>query len=154
VGDNLEVTLDQLREHVGTEIALSEWLLITQERVQQFAAATGDNQWIHLDRERAAKESPYGGTIAHGFLTLSLVSYFIGQALAMEGLRMAINYGLNRVRFPAPVKTGANIRARFVLQSVKDIEGGVEVVYLATLEAENAEKPSCVAEWIVRYYSA
>lgn len=154
MGDNLEVTLDQLREHVGTEIALSEWLLITQERVQQFAAATGDNQWIHLDRERAAKESPYGGTIAHGFLTLSLVSYFIGQALAMEGLRMAINYGLNRVRFPAPVKTGANIRARFVLQSVKDIEGGVEVVYLATLEAENAEKPSCVAEWIVRYYSA
>jgi acyl dehydratase len=148
------VQLSELKDHVGEEIAVTDWLEIAQQRVQQFADATGDHQWIHLDTVRAANESPYGGTIAHGFLTLSLLSQFMKQALAIDGVRMAINYGLNRVRFPAAVKVGSKIRARFKLLSMKEVEGGVEVVYEATLLAEDVEKPCCVAEWIVRYYPA
>jgi acyl dehydratase len=148
----LVISINELKGRVGQEIAVTDWFPILQERVQQFAAATGDHQWIHLDTERAAKESPYGGTIAHGFLTLSLVSQFMKQALDVQGLRMTINYGLNRVRFPAPVMVGSNIRARFTLLSTKDVEGAVEAVYQVTLQAEGVEKPCCVAEWIVRYY--
>jgi acyl dehydratase len=150
----ITISLSDLKHHAGQEIAVTDWLQITQERVQQFADATGDHQWIHLDTERAAKESPYGGTIAHGFLTLSLLSQFMQQALQITGLRMAINYGLNRVRFPAAVTVGSEIRARFTLASLKDVEGGVEVVYQATLQANGVEKPCCIAEWIVRYYPA
>lgn len=148
----LVISLEDLKARVGQEIAVTDWLLITQERVQQFADATGDHQWIHLDQARATKESPYGGTIAHGFLTLSLLSQFMKQALDVRGLRMTINYGLNRVRFPAPVKVGTNIRGRFTLFSLKDVEGGAEAAYQATLQADGSEKPCCVAEWIVRYY--
>jgi acyl dehydratase len=150
----LITTLEDLKGYIGKEIGVSDWLLITQQRVQQFADATNDHQWIHLDAERAAEESPYGGTIAHGFLTLSLQSPFMRQTLVVQGLSMTINYGLNRVRFPAPVPVGARIRARFTLQAVKDLAGGVEAVYNTTLEIENAAKPCCVAEWIVRYYAA
>jgi acyl dehydratase len=145
------ISIEQLRGRLGQEIAVTDWLLITQGRVRQFAGATGDDQWIHLDEERARRESPYGGTIAHGFLTLSLLSQFMKQAVALQDVRMGINYGLNRVRFPAPVKVGAKIRARFTLMAMKDVAAGVEVVYQATLEVEGGEKPCCVAEWIVRY---
>ena len=149
------LSLLDLKNHIGQELAVTDWLPITQDRVQRFADATGDSQWIHLDEARAAQESPYGGTIAHGFLTLSLLSQFMKQVLDIQGLRIAINYGLNRVRFPAAVKVGANIRARFTLLSVKDLDPGVEVVYQATLQADDSgEKPCCVAECIVRYYEA
>lgn len=146
--------LQSLKSFVGREIGVTDWLTLTQERIQQFAEATEDRQWIHLDRERAQKESPYGATIAHGFLTLSLLSYFLEQAIEIRGgIRMGINYGLNRVRFPAAVRTGSRVRARVSLQSLKDLPDCVEAVFSISVECEGTEKPSCAAEWIVRYYS-
>lgn len=145
--------LDALKHYVGREIGVTDWLEITQERIQQFAEATEDRQWIHLDSERAKRESPYGTTIAHGFLTLSLVSYLMKQAVQIQGgIRMAVNYGLNRVRFPAPVPTGSRIRGRFTLSTLQELPKGVEAVFAVTVESEGKEKPCCVAEWIVRYY--
>lgn len=145
--------LDALKNFVGREIGVSDWLQISQERIQQFAEATEDRQWIHLDTERAKRESPYGTTIAHGFLTLSLVSYLMKQAVQIQsGLRMAVNYGLNRVRFPAPVPAGSRIRGRFALTELKELPKGIEAVFSVTVEGEGKEKPCCVAEWIVRYY--
>jgi acyl dehydratase len=141
-----------LHEYVGREVAVSEWLEVTQARIQKFAEATGDRQWIHTDSERARRESPYGTTIAHGFLTLSLISQMMEQAVRVQGVRLAINYGLNRVRFPAPVRAGSKIRARFNLQSLQDVGGGVEAVYAVSVEVEGEQKPCCVAEWMVRYY--
>ncbi len=142
-----------LKAFLGREIGVSEWLLISQERVAQFAAATEDRQWIHLDAERAAAESPYGATIAHGFLTLSLVSHFIAEVIAVEGgVRFAVNYGLNRVRFPAPVKVGSRIRARVSLATLTESDGSVDTTFAVTIESEGSSKPCCVAEWIVRYY--
>jgi acyl dehydratase len=139
---------------VGREIGLTDWFTVTQDRIQQFAEATEDHQWIHLDRERAQRESPFGGTIAHGFLTLSLLSHFLKQAFQIRsGARMGVNYGLNRVRFPAPVRSGSQIRARVTLQSLKELSGGVEAVFGVSVEGENSAKPCCVAEWVVRYYS-
>ena len=147
-------TLQSLKEFVGREIATTDWLVVTQERIRQFAEATDDRQWIHLDGERARRESPYGATIAHGFLTLSLLSYFIRQAIQIpREVRLAVNYGLNRVRFPAAVRAGAEVRARVTLQSVKDLHDGVEVVFGVSMECKGESKPCCVAEWIVRYYS-
>lgn len=131
---------------------MTSWLEITQERINQFAAATEDHQWIHVDPERAQRESPYGTTIAHGFLTLSLLSRFMKEAIRLEGVRMAINYGLNRVRFPSAVRAGSRVRARFVLQSIRHLPEAVEATYSVTVEAEGTEKPCCVAEWLVRYY--
>ena len=146
-------TPQSLAEMVGLEIAASDWFAVTQELIQQFADATQDRQWIHTNRERAEEESPYGTTVAHGFLTLSLMSHLMKEAVHIEGgVRTTINYGLNRVRFPAPVRAGAKVRARFVLQSLREVAGAVEAVYGATVEVEHAEKPCCVAEWIVRYY--
>lgn len=142
----------KLAEFVGRELAISEWLEVTQQRIQQFAEATGDRQWIHTDGERARKESPYGSTIAHGFLTLSLISQMMEEAVRVQGVRLAVNYGLNRVRFPAPVRAGSKIRARFHLHSLKDLGAGVEAVYGVTVEVEGEQKPCCVAEWMVRYY--
>jgi acyl dehydratase len=143
-----------LRDLVGREIAATEWLPVDQDRIQQFAAATGDQQWIHVEGERARRESPYGTTIAHGFLTLSLLSQLMQNALVIRsGVRLAINYGLNRVRFPSAVRAGSRIRARFTVQSVKDLPDCVEAVFLVVVEGENTEKPCCVAEWIVRYYA-
>ena len=145
-------SLEDLKPLAGREVAVTDWITVTQEQIGQFADATGDHQWIHIDRERAARESPYKTTIAHGFLTLSLVSQFIRQAVEFRGLRMAINYGLNRVRFPAPVLSGSKIRARIALVSVRDLPDGAEATWTVTIESEGAEKPSCVAEWLTRYY--
>jgi len=143
-----------LRQLIGRQIGVTEWMLLTQERIQQFAEVTDDRQWIHLERERARRESAYGTTVAHGFLTLSLLSSLLRQALQIqEGARVSINYGLNRVRFPAPVPAGAKIRARFTLRSVEEVPGALEVVLDATVETEGANKPCCVAEWVLRYYS-
>jgi len=141
-----------LRQLIGREIGVTEWMLLTRERIQQFAEVTDDRQWIHLDQERARRDSPYGTTVAHGFLTLSLLSSFLRQVLQIrEGTRMSINYGLNRVRFPAPVLAGTKIRARFWLRSVEEVAGGFEVVLEAKVETENTNKPCCVAEWVLRY---
>jgi acyl dehydratase len=145
---------DTLKQFVGKEIGVSEWLTITQERIAQFAEVTEDRQWIHLDRERAPKESPFGTTIAHGFLTLSLISHFMKDVIQVRsGVGMAINYGLNRVRFPSPVRAGAKIRARVKLLSVKEVAGAYEAAFSVTVESEGGEKPCCVAESIVRYYT-
>lgn len=145
--------LDELKNYVGKEVATTDWIPLTQERIQRFADATEDHQWIHVDRERAKRESPYGSTIAHGFLTLSLLSQFMMQATKVQGIRMAINYGLNRVRFPSAVPAGSKIRARFTLQALKELPEGVETVWSAVVEREGADKPSCAAEWLIRYYN-
>lgn len=147
-------SLQSLKNYVGREIAITSWMLVTQERIGQFAEATGDRQWIHVDPERAERESPYGATIAHGFLTLSLMSHFMREAIQLPSeVRRTINYGLNRVRFPAPVRAGEQIRARIRLQSCRDLPDSVEAIFDITIEAEGAEKPCCVAEWILRYFS-
>ncbi|MBA3471210.1 MAG: MaoC family dehydratase [Herpetosiphonaceae bacterium] len=143
----------ELQALIGQEVAVSPWLEIAQPRIDQFAEATEDRQWIHLDAERARRESPYGGTIAHGFLSLALVSYLLEQSVQIGGITMGLNYGLNRVRFPAPVPVGARIRAHFVAQEVSAIAGGHQITWAVTIEAENAPKPVCVAEWIVRLYA-
>jgi acyl dehydratase len=146
-------TPESLKQYVGKEIGVSHWLTVTQERIAQFAEATDDRQWIHLDRERAEKESPYGTTIAHGFLTLSLISRLMKDVIQVRsGVGMAVNYGLNRVRFPSPVRAGSKIRARVVLLSVRELPEAYENVFSVTIEAEGGEKPYCVAESIVRYY--
>jgi acyl dehydratase len=145
---------ESLHAWVGKEVAVTDWLPITQERIQQFAESTKDNQWIHTDPERASRESPYGGTIAHGFLTLSLLSHFLQQSLEIRsGVRMAVNYGLNRVRFPSPVRAGSKVRARWVLQALKKFPDAVEATFSVVIEDQSADKPCCAAEWIVRYYS-
>jgi acyl dehydratase len=148
----LVTTLEELRGLVGREIAVTEWLEITQERIEKFADATEDHQWIHVDRERAERESPYGTTIAHGFLTLSLIPKFLQESIQVAGLRMAINYGLNRVRFPSAVRAGTRIRARIILQSMRDVGDATEVIYSITIESQRAEKPCCVADMLARYY--
>jgi acyl dehydratase len=148
----LVTTLEELRGLLGREIAVTEWIEITQERIDTFADATEDHQWIHIDHERAQRESPYGTTIAHGFLTLSLLAKFLKDSIQLRDLRMAINYGLNRVRFPAAVRAGSRIRARIVPQSMRDVGDAIEVTYSITIESQRAEKPCCVAEWLVRYY--
>ena len=150
--------LDALSDFVGREIASTDWFEISQQRVRQFAEATEDRQWIHLDPDRAQRESPYAATIAHGFLTLSLLSHLSKQAFQIQdGVGMIVNYGLNRVRFPAPVHIGSKIRARFILQSLKDVGNAREAVFSVVVEGQNQQgqaqaKPCCVAEWVVRYY--
>lgn len=147
-------TPHSLRDFVGRELAVTDWFQVTQERIQRFAEVTEDRQWIHVDPERAQRESPYGTTIAHGFLTLSLLSNFMRQVVQIRsGVRMTVNYGLNRVRFPSPVRTDSKIRARFTLRSFKDGADVVEGVFDAIVETEGIDKPCCVAEWVVRYYS-
>ncbi|MCU1221034.1 MAG: maoc-like dehydratase [Candidatus Angelobacter sp.] len=145
---------DALKALVDQEIAVTDWFNVTQERIQQFADATLDHQWIHVDVERARRESPFKAPIAHGFLTLSLLPQFMHEALEIkQGIRLGVNYGLNRVRFVSPVPAGSNIRARVALQSLKDVPpSGMEAVFNATIEVEGSDKPCCVAEWVVRYY--
>lgn len=146
-------TPQALKDLVGREVAVTDWSTISQERIRQFAEITDDRQWIHVDEERAQRESPFRGTIAHGFLTLSLLSSFMRQAVEIRlGVRMSVNYGLNRVRFPAPVPSGAQIRAHFTLQSLKQVAGALEAAFGVTIEIEHGDKPCCVAEWVVRYY--
>jgi acyl dehydratase len=141
-----------LRSLVGGVPLVSEWLLIDQASVNGFAAATGDHQWIHVDPERARRESPFGGPIAHGFLTLSLIPALLGQTVALKQ-RMGVNYGLNRVRFTAPVPVDSHVRASFAVASVDDVDdAGVQVVWNVTLERQGSERPVCVAEFITRHY--
>lgn len=145
-------SLDEMKTLVGSEVAVSEWIEITQERVNQFAVATNDHQWIHVDVERARRESPFGGTIAHGFLTLSLVPAMLESALHMADMKMGLNYGLNKVRFPGPVPVGSRLRARLTIQSIEDIEGGAQVEWGVVIEREGQSKPVCVAEFVMRRY--
>lgn len=142
-----------LKQFAGKEIAVTPCFEVTQDRIRQFAEVTEDRQWIHVDAERARLKSPYGTTIAHGFLTLSLVSHFIKQAVEIRhGVTRAINYGLNRVRFPAAVRANAKIRARVTLLNVNELPDSVEAIYSVSIETEGATKPSCVAECVIRYY--
>ena len=145
--------LMRLRELVGQEVGTSDWVVVDQTRIAAFADATGDHQWIHVDRDRAAAETPFGTTIAHGFLTLSLISALMRNAMAIGGLRMTINYGLNRVRFVSPVPAGARIRARILLAAVVDVEDATQATWNVTVERDGAKKPCLVAEWLVRYYA-
>ena len=146
-------SLAELKALVGQEVAVSDWVQISQERVNQFAEATGDYQWIHLDVERCKRESPYGGPIAHGYLTLSLLPMMMQNSVRMTDVRMGVNYGVNKVRFPAPVPVGSKVRSRTKVLSVEDIEGGAQVTWLVTVEREGSDKPVCVAESISRRYT-
>jgi acyl dehydratase len=144
----------ELRAHVGREIAISDWVTVTQEQIARFADVTDDHQWIHLDQERAARESPYGTTIAHGFLSLALIGALVRHAVSIGGQKLSVNYGLNRVRFTSAVPSGARIRARVTPMGVEDADGSAsQVTWKIVVEREGAEKPCLVAEWIVRYYA-
>lgn len=144
----------QLLDHVGREVCVSDWVTVDQHRIDTFAEATGDRQWIHVDVARAAKESPYGRTIAHGFLTLSLLGQFYEEYLthALPFCDMGLNYGLNKVRFTAPVREGSRVRARFVLAKVEDVADGLQLTCSITIDIDGEEKPACVVESIVRRY--
>ena len=144
----------ELQGLIGQEVGVSDWLTVTQERIDAFADVTLDRQWIHCDPDRARAESPYGTTIAHGYLTLSLVSHLLSQAVRVGGpLDRVINYGLGRVRFPAAVPAGGRVRARCTLQAVEDVPGGVQVTWTVTVECEGQPKPVMVAECLYRYYT-
>jgi len=145
--------IDELKTLVGQEVSASEWRLISQDLINQFADVTGDHQWIHVDVERCAKESPYGACIAHGFLTVSLLPDLMREAIEVAGnYKMRVNYGFNRLRFTGGVPAGARIRARFALLSVKDVDGGVEIAWTVTVDVEGRDKPALVAEWLGRTY--
>ena len=150
--------LELYQGKIGCEVYVGEWLRIDQERIDAFANATGDQQWIHIDPERAAKESPYGGTIAHGFLTLSLLPFLTGSnAPGMfernyPGMMLRVNYGLEKVRFPSPVISGSRLRARSVVTGAEEVSGGVQISYRITVEIEGGAKPACVAEQLFRLY--
>ncbi len=143
--------LKHLREQVGREVAVSDWREVTQEQINRFAEATEDPQWIHTDPERARKESPYGTTIAHGFFTMSLLVP-MSRIVRVPNIRMGVNYGADRLRFPAPVPSGSKIRARFTLRSVDDVAGGVRATWNVIVEREGGDKPCCVVDWVVLYY--
>ncbi|HKM47513.1 MAG TPA: MaoC family dehydratase [Terriglobales bacterium] len=145
--------LKSLKQWEGREFPATDWFVVTQDRIQKFADATEDRQWIHVDPERARRESPFGGTIAHGFLTLSLLSYLLKQAIQIRaGVAMGVNYGVNKVRFPSAVRAGSPVRARVTLLSAKESPEFVDVTFLIHVESQGASKPCCVAEWLVRYY--
>jgi acyl dehydratase len=145
--------IEELKTLIGQEVAVSDWLEITQSRINDFADATGDHQWIHIDTERAKTDSPFHSTIAHGFLSLSMLPQLAAKAFKVQGdFKMGINYGLNRLRFVSPVTAASRIRARFALQSVEDVQGGIQLAWTVTCETEGGQKPALVAEWLVRYY--
>src|ERR1051326_9202918 len=139
------IPVDQLKSMVGQELGVSEPFLITQERVDAFADATEDHQWIHVDPERA-RSGPFGGPIAHGYLTLSLLPHLLGGTFQVSGIRMGVNYGLNRLRFPAPVPVGSSVRARFTLNDVKDVEGGAQMLVGFEITVDGAAKPAAAGE--------
>ena len=145
-------TVAALQAEVGNEIAVSEWMTISQERVNQFAEATDDPQWIHVDMERAKRESPFGGTIAHGYMTLSLVPTLFESVVDLPPGKMSINYGLNKVRFPSPMLVGGRLRGRFKLLAVEPMDGCVQSIWQMTIEREGSDKPVCVAESVLRKY--
>lgn len=146
-----QIDFASIGDQIGQEIAVSPWLDVTQERINAFAEATDDRQWIHVDPARAAAESPFKATIAHGFLTLSLVSVLLRTAMTFT-VKLAINYGLNRVRFVSAVPVGSRIRGHFTPGAVEQVGGGLQVTWKISIEREGQDKPACVAEWIVRYY--
>jgi acyl dehydratase len=146
-------SLDELRAATGEHLGYSDWHLIDQARVNAFADATEDHQWIHVDVDRARRESPFGGPVAHGYLTLSLLPWLTAEILSVSGVTMGVNYGLNRVRFPAPVLVGSRVRAGAQLTSLEDVPGGVQLVTTVTIEVEGQEKPACVAESVARFYA-
>ena len=145
------IDIHHLMACVGREM-VSPWREVTQDAITQFADLTGDRQWIHVDAERARRESPFGGTVAHGFFTLSLTSRLLREAVgAIDGTRMGINYGLNKVRFPSPLPSGSLVRARCTLQKIDPADGGVQATWNVVIERDGSAKPCCVAEWLVRY---
>ena len=146
-------TLSELPALKGSELGTSDWIEVTQERINLFAEATCDEQWIHVDAERAKAESPFGGPIAHGYLTLSLLIPMWSQVLTVTDSRMAVNYGLNKVRFPAPVPVGSKVRLTATLADVEEIKGGYQLTVSAVIERENGDKPVCIAEPVLRFYS-
>jgi acyl dehydratase len=143
--------LADLQPLVGQDIGLSDWLTVDQRRIDLFAEATDDRQWIHVDPQRAAA-GPFGATVAHGFLTLSLLPPLFASGFQIDGIRMGINYGLNRVRFAAPVRVGSRLRGRFKLKAYEPIEGGAQLTVEATIELEGSDKPACVADSVSRRY--
>lgn len=155
---SISCLIDRYQALLGQEIHIGDWLEIDQQRIDDFARVTGDEQWIHVDPKRAASESPYGRTIAHGFLTLSLLPYLTQSnhpdffAENYPGMRLRVNYGLNKLRYPAPVLCDSRIRARTTVQSVEEVRNGVQIVYLLTIEIEGEKKPACVAEQVLRVY--
>jgi acyl dehydratase len=144
--------VDELKQYLGKELGVSDWHLVTQEAINMFADATGDHQWIHVDVERAKRESPYSGPIAHGYYTISLAPVLVGQIFEVQEKKMGINYGLEKLRFPAPVPVGKRVRVKAVLTTLKEIKGGVQAHLQLSFEVEDQEKPACVAEVIYRYY--
>jgi acyl dehydratase len=144
-------SLDDLRGAAGTDLGHTEWMEITQERVQQFADATGDHQWIHVDAERAKAESPFGGPIAHGYLTLALTNLFLPELLSVPAASSGVNYGAGKVRFPAPVLVGSRVRGAAVITAVEEVRGGVQTTITITVEIEGQDKPACVVESLSRW---
>ncbi|MDQ1437686.1 MAG: hypothetical protein QOK43_1315 [Acidimicrobiaceae bacterium] len=142
-----------LDEKVGQHLGYSDWHEVTQDQVNLFADATGDHQWIHVDPERAKKESPFGGPIAHGYLTISLAPLLLPQVVQVRGISMGVNYGINKLRFPAPVPVGSKLRAGATLSSVEEIPGGAQVTMDITFEVDGQDKPACVAQVVYRYYA-
>ncbi|MDQ1445238.1 MAG: hypothetical protein QOI20_1702 [Acidimicrobiaceae bacterium] len=142
-----------LDEKVGQHLGYSDWHEVTQDQVNLFADATGDHQWIHVDPERAKKESPFGGPIAHGYLTISLAPLLLPQVVQVRGISMGVNYGINKLRFPAPVPVGSKLRAGATLSSVEEIAGGAQVTMDITFEVDGQDKPACVAQVVYRYYA-
>ncbi|WP_184237611.1 MaoC family dehydratase [Massilia timonae] len=147
------IALDALPARVGSEVAVSDWFEVGQERIATFAEATDDRQWIHLDPERCKRESPFGQPVAHGFLTLSLLPAMLTSALAIEGMRMGVNYGLNKVRFPSPLPAGSRVRGRWTLRGADAVAGGWQFTWDVTIQADGAAKPVCVAEFLIRCYA-
>jgi acyl dehydratase len=145
-------TVADLQAEIGNEVAVSEWMTISQERVNQFAEATDDPQWIHIDVERAKRESPFGGTIAHGYMTLSLIPALFESVVELPAGKMSINYGLNKVRFPSPMLVGGRLRGRFKLLAIEPMDGCVQSIWQMTIEREGSDKPVCVAESVLRKY--
>ncbi len=143
--------LDDLRSRVGQDLGTSDWLEITQDRVNTFADATGDHQWIHVDVERAKAESPFGGPIAHGYLTLALTNLFLPQVVEVTGISSGVNYGVNKVRFPAPVPVGSRVRGQVTLTAAEEVAGGVQTTMTITVELEGAPKPACIVEALSRW---
>jgi acyl dehydratase len=145
--------VEDVRQSIGKEVGVGGWLAVNQELIDGFAELTGDRQWIHVDAGRARRESPFGATVAHGFLTVALLSSLVHQAVDLQAdSRLRVNYGFNRLRFPAPVTAGSRIRARVTPNAVRDLEGGIEIAWGVVVEIENQAKPALAAEWLVRVY--
>jgi acyl dehydratase len=146
--------IEEVKASIGREAGASQWFAVPQDLIDQFAALTGDRQWIHVDPERARRESPFGATVAHGFLTVALLSRLVSEAIDLRTeSKMRVNYGFNRLRFPAPVPAGARIRARVTPNAVREVEGGIEIAWGVVVEIEHQAKPALAAEWLVRIYS-